>query len=126
MSKYTTLQRFVKDVTHPYVIGFKMVLRDCLDHLQEQLTNINNRITAEIIAFQNSVIALDTSITNTINTKITLFNTTKYNTLNTAVTNHITRQDNPHVVKLRQVATISTSLPSLASSVDGDLCIIPL
>lgn len=110
MSLYSNLQRFTRDVLHPYLIALKYYIVSELSYLQILTNNLHTTITDFKNDILNEIQTFKLLIQTSISTSIDTF-TKKYTTLTASLITHAESKQNPHRITLSQIAFISTQVP---------------
>ena len=123
MAKYSNIQKFIKDILHPYVVGFKLWIDTSLDYvhssnelIQQEIDNVIIGLTLEISNYKVKLIARFSEL-------LTVF--INYKDINNSLyDSHIQNVDNPHNLNLFQLVNFRTTKPANSDGLDGELTLV--
>lgn len=119
---YKNLQRFTRDVIHPFLIGMKHRLVQELLYVHNQIIRLNDQISEAYLTILMELENLRVHLRNKI-ILTTQFFDIKHATIVTTLTNHSANLNNPHNVTLDQLAHLSSNSPDAADGTTGDVWI---
>ena len=120
MSTYSNLQRFSRDVIHPYLIGLKYLILQEIQYIHSQIDDLNTQITEAYNTILSELDYFKTLVRSRFDLLQTFFTTT-YNTLVTNLTTHVNNKSNPHRLTANMFVKISSELPQTQDGVTGDV-----
>ena len=139
---FKSMQAFVKNTIHPYIVNLRDLWRDDVAWLKSLIDALNARLTQAIIDWNNRLSALDTRLSSAIasveaslNARLTQAITDWNNRLSALDTRlssaiasvaasldaHAQRKDNPHKVKTIQTVYGGTSYTTPPSDSQGEV-----
>ena len=106
---FKSMQAFVKNTVHPYIVNLRDLWRDDVAWLKSLIDALDARLTQAIIDWNNRLSDLDTRLSSAIASVTASLDT------------HAQRKDNPHQVKTIQTVYGRTSYTTPPSDSQGEV-----
>lgn len=122
MSKYPNLQRFARDVIHPFLVGLKHYISQELKYANDLIVQLNTQISNAYVLILSELDNLRINFRNSLTLVQQRF-TTLHTTISNSLLTHQSATNNPHQVKLDQIAHLATTTPTALAGTLGDVWI---